>query len=259
LFHQAGGKWIQPPNVLTPPPAGQLALGAITGLPEVNLAHLVLSGGVGWYAFPDDVLLQPSAGQQNEIGLADNGSNFLEAYAGIVTNLRAWAQRREMIAALRRLNPSVASVELAMPGRDKIVVGHEVGGKVLVLDLDQESEGLRRFLAYLLALYQNPPKQTLILEDPEKGLHPGALAVLAEQIKACPLEGRGQVLLTTHSPDLLDHFPPDVLRVVELHDYQTRIGPVAPEQKEAVREQLLHTGELLTVDLARAELDGAPG
>jgi predicted ATP-dependent endonuclease of OLD family len=163
-----------------------------------------------------------------------------------------------MIAALRRLNGSITSLDLQMPSRDSIAVGHKVGDKVLSLDLAQESEGFRRVLAYLVALYQSPAKQVLIFEEPEKGIHPGALEVLAEQFKACPDEGRGQVILTTHSPELLDHFPPEALRVVEIVDYVTRIGPVAQDQVEAIRERLLRPGELVTVDPARLVTSDAP-
>jgi predicted ATPase len=258
LFHQAEGKWVKQPNVLQLPQPGQLVLGALTGLPEVTVAHLVLTSGIGWYAFSDAVLTPTAPGAQfgpqrrlGEAGLADNAGNFVEAFAAIVTNLQAWAQHKEIVAALRHLNRSIASLDLQMPNRDKIVVGHSVGSRILVLDLDQESEGLRRFLAYLVALYQSPPKQTLIFEEPEKGLHPGALATLAEQFKACAAAGRGQIILTTHSPDLLDQFPPENLRAVEIHDGVTQIGPIAQEQVEAVRENLLHPGELLTVDPAR--------
>jgi predicted ATPase len=81
----------------------------------------------------------------------------------------------------------------------------------------------------LIALYQAPSKQTLIFEEPEKGIHPGALAVLADQFKACPEAGRGQVILTTHSPGLLDSFDPDSLRVVKIENYLTQIGPAATE------------------------------
>src|SRR4029077_15449982 len=109
--------------------------------------------------------------------------------------------RKEMVAALRQLDRSIKSIELQMPDRSRLVVSHDVRGRLLVLDVSQESEGLRRFLAHLIAFYQTPPKQILIFEEPEKGIHPGALAVLAEEVKACPTQGRGQVLLTTHSPE----------------------------------------------------------
>lgn len=38
-----------------------------------------------------------------------------------------------------------------------------------------------------------------------------------------------------------------------MHEYGTRIGPIAPEQREALREQFLQPRELLTVDEARLE------
>ena len=105
---------------------------------------------------------------------------------------------------------------------------------------------------HLLALYQTPPKQLLIFEEPENGVYPGALSNLAEEFNAASQAGRGQVLLTTQSPDLLDGFAPDQLRVVELDDNQmTRIGELAPDQSEALRAQLLEPGELLTVDSPR--------
>jgi hypothetical protein len=52
---------------------------------------------------------------------------------------------------------------------------------------------------------------------------------------------------------LLDCFSADQIRVVELDNLETKIGPLAEEQKEALRDELLHPGELLTVDPARRQ------
>jgi predicted ATPase len=276
LFHQEGpfGKmnWRHPPAVVQPPIPGNLMLGGLTGIYEVSVAYLALTVGVGCYSFLDSVLTpigQPGAPPQpafpvqvvkpGDTGLLDNGSNYLQALVGITTNLHAWAHLKEMVAAMRRLDPSLQSIDLAMPERDKVVVSHAVSNRILPLPLNLESEGFRRFLAHLIALYQTPSKQTLIFEEAEKGIHPGALAVLADQFKACPGARRGQVILTTHSPELLDHFPPENLRVVEIRDYLTQIGPLDPGQVEAVREQLLRPGELLTVEDARLAPDPSTG
>ena len=91
----------------------------------------------------------------------------------------------------------------------------------------------------------------MIFEEPEKGMYAGALSALAEQIKAFPERSGGQVILTTHSPVLLDHFAPEQIRVVEMENLETKIGPMSGPQMEALREQLETTGELLTVDPAR--------
>ncbi len=96
-----------------------------------------------------------------------------------------------------------------------------------------------------------PSKQTLIFEEPENGIFPGALSLLADEFKASPEAGRGQVILTKHSPQLLDHFEPEQIRVVELDGLETKIGPLDAGQTEALKQDLLRAGELLTVDTPR--------
>jgi predicted ATPase len=258
LFHQRGFEWIYEPAIVGVARPDALMLGAVTGIPEVSIAYWALSTGLGCYDFTGLLLPQQARhmvataeAKPGETGLLDSASNYLQAFAALESNVQALNHWREIVAALRCLNPSVKSVEVQLPGRSRICVSHQVDGRLLLLDFDQESEGFRRFFAHLLALYQSPPKLTLIFEEPEKGIHPGALQGLAEDFKACPGAGRGQVILTTHSPELLNHFSYEMLRVVDMQDHVTRIGPVAPEQVEALREQLLFTGELLTVDAAR--------
>ena len=143
-----------------------------------------------------------------------------------------------------------------LPERNRLQVGYAVGDKTHMVDVAQESEGFRRYLAHLLALYQTPRKQTLIFEHPESGIHPAALEALAEEFRTHVQDGRGQVILTTHSPQFLDHFGPDQIRVVENDEGVTRIGPLAQEQVDAVREVMVRPGYLLTADPARiAEID----
>lgn len=249
LFVAEKGKYVTPPQVLNIPNANDLILGALTGIQEVAVANVYLTKGMGCYDFPSNVL--QVSGQKHFDGLADFGENYLEAFSAIENNLQVLENWKEIIAALRVLDSSIRSVETRQPGRGSIAVAHHVRDKILVLDLEQESEGFRRFLAHLIALYQSPMKQTLVFEEPEKGIHPGALAALAEQLQSCPSAGRGQIIITTHSPELLDKFPVEAIRVVERQDYQTRIGPATEEQLQAVKESLLRPGELLTVDPAR--------
>ncbi len=98
-----------------------------------------------------------------------------------------------------------------------------------------------------------------MFEEPENGIAPGALRNLSEEFAAAPAAGRGQVLLSTQSPELLDGFTPDQIRVVDLdpETQMTRIGRLDPDQVGAVRDHLLHPGELLTVDLARRDTGSA--
>jgi predicted ATPase len=245
-------KWLIEPDVVPLPQSGPPALGRIPAITEIVIAYTALTSGIGCYAFPDDVLTGNST--HPTIGLDDRATSYLEVLKEIVRNLQDLSVRRKTIGAIQRLNPSVSSVELDdIQNPTGVVVGHRFNEKTLALRLYQESDGFRRFYAHMLALYQRPPKQTLVFEHPEDGIHPGALAVLAEEFQSAPLEGRGQVVLTTHSPRLLDHFEADQIRVVELAGFETKIGPVSREQREAIQDRLLDAGDLLTVDPARID------
>ncbi len=252
LFHQAAGKWVHAPEVLpTPRPQG-IMLGAIPGLQESTFAYVALRSGIGCYDFPGEVLAGPgSQGHPADQGFADRGENYLLIAEHILSDLSKARNWRKIAKSLQAINRAASSLTLNAPTPDRLDVGYQLNGRVLTFDVRQESEGLRRYLAHLLAMYQNPSKQTLLFEHPESGLYPGALQSLADEFKACSQDGRGQVILTTHSPQLLDSFPPESLRVVDIEKMETRIGPVAPEQMESLREHLLQPGELLTVDPAR--------
>lgn len=269
LFHQRAGAWLTEPKQLGIPQPNGLMVGKIPAISDIVIACTVLSTGIACHEFPMDVLTktQSRPGQrfgsdasQTLDGLHDDGENSLVVLRALARNLQDLSIRKNITAALQQINASVTSVELnSMQKPSHVVVGHDFEGRTLSLSLDAESDGFRRFYAHLLALYQQPPKQTLIFEEPENGIYPGALSLLADEFKAAPEAGRGQIILTTHSPELLDHFPPEALRVVQLDKHETRIGPVDDAQRAALQDNLLNAGELLTVDPARMQVSGAPG
>ncbi len=246
-------QWKQEPSVVPLPSSGNLALGRLPGLQEVVIAFAALTVGIGVYRFPSEVLASPN--KTNGVhGLYDDGGNHLSVMKDLVSNWQLVNSRKEINAVLQRVNSTVASIELDSIQSPKVaIVGHRLGTQTLTLNLSQESDGFRRIYAHLLALYQSPPKQTVVFEEPENGIHPGALALLADEFNAAPDAGRGQVLLTTQSPGLLDHFSTDQIRVVELVDLQTKIGPLDEGQRSAIQDRLLRPGELLTADPARRQ------
>jgi predicted ATPase len=262
LLHHKDARWISAPSLVNPAAPRDVMLGGISGVQEITIAYLVLTNGLGCYDFPSGVLRaqspQQPVPQHSPGGLSDRGENYLPVFNALVDNLGAYGDRRRLVAALKCLNRSVVNVDPRLPDRQTILVSHEMEGKSLVFDLSQESEGFRRYLAYLLALYQTPPKQTLVFEEPEKAIHPGALTALADEFTLGAEQGRGQVLLTSHSPTLLNHFEPEQFRVAEIHNHLTRIGPLAPDQVESLRQKLLDPGELLTVDPARITTPPVP-
>ena len=148
-------------------------------------------------------------------------------------------------------------VELIMPGVSDIRV-ESVGGYLVVklkreaivgdpwIDLSMESDGVVRLLGLAVALYQRPYLPVIGIEEPELTAHPDTLAVLADMINEAAR--RSQVIVTTHSPDLIDFLTDyrtvENLRIVELEDGVTTASRVGDNQAKAVKKHLFSPGEL---------------
>lgn len=121
--------------------------------------------------------------------------------------------------------------------------------------LGQESDGTIRILGILSALLQNPSQPFVSIEEPEANIHPGALAVLAGVIDEASL--RSQVLVTTHSPDMLDHLPVESFLVVEKVGDTTHVGPLDASQIASVRKRLFTPGELFRMEGLQRQAESA--
>jgi predicted ATPase len=265
IFQQMGSadsphQWNVKPPVISPPDPGSIALGSIHGLPIARRTFLHLTRGLGCYDFPGDVLKSetvPSTGSSDEGGLDDDAQNFLSVYRSILADFTHPERSGELLEVMKQVSPLLMGIDpeqqQAGSNQQRVWVGLRVGGAdVLTLQLSQQSEGFRRFFAHLLALYQIPPKATACFEEPEKGIYPAALAALAEQFGGASRSGT-QVVLTTHSPELLDHFDPEAFRVFDLRDYATIVGRLASDQVQSVKRDLLFPRELLKEEPARID------
>lgn len=77
----------------------------------------------------------------------------------------------------------------------------------------QISDGTLRFICLATALLQPNPPSTILLDEPELGLHPYALTLLAGLIQKASKQT--QVIVSTQSAALIDHFEPEDIVVVE--------------------------------------------
>jgi predicted ATPase len=78
------------------------------------------------------------------------------------------------------------------------------------------SDGTLKLLAYLTLLYDPAPAPFLGIEEPENQLHPLLLPGLAEECRSA--SDRSQVMVTTHSPELLNGMRPKEVRVLHRAD-----------------------------------------
>lgn len=77
------------------------------------------------------------------------------------------------------------------------------------------STGTLRILALLAVLRHPTPSPVIIIEEIENGLDPRTVHLLVDEIRYFVESGRGQVVVTTHSPYLLDLLSLSQLIVVE--------------------------------------------
>ena len=78
------------------------------------------------------------------------------------------------------------------------------------------SDGSIRFICLATALLQPEPPSTIIIDEPELGLHPEAIGILAELITIAAKQT--QVIIATQSPFLLDQFSVEDIVVARRED-----------------------------------------
>ncbi len=113
------------------------------------------------------------------------------------------------------------------------------------------SDGTLRALGVLTALFQGNQDHapSLIgIEEPETALHPAASAALREALTKASC--RTQVMVTSHSPDLLDdrHIQPENILAVVVEGGETHIGPLDEASISVMRDHLFSAGELLRLN-----------
>ncbi len=113
------------------------------------------------------------------------------------------------------------------------------------------SDGTLRALGVLTALFQGNSdfSPSLVgIEEPETALHPAASAALREALARAA--ERTQVIVTSHSPELLDDpaLDANTLLAVVSDGGETRIAPLDAASRSVMRDGLFTAGELLRLN-----------
>lgn len=107
--------------------------------------------------------------------------------------------------------------------RKTIILQWRHKGSDSFFDADALSDGTLRFMALATLLLQ--PKELrpdiILIDEPELGLHPYAIAILAGMFRSVAHES--QVVAATQSPTLVDRFEPEDVLVADRVEGQTRI------------------------------------
>jgi len=88
-------------------------------------------------------------------------------------------------------------------------------GSTFPLQPWQFSDGTIRFICLATALLQPNPPSTIVIDEPELGLHPFAIETLAALLHEAATGHQPQLIVSTQSPGLMDHFDADNLIIVD--------------------------------------------
>lgn len=224
-----------------------------SGLAEFRPVYDAFSR-MGFYSLnPDRVrdLQPPDAGEL----LVRDGSNIASVLAQLSTHYPATKQRIEEYLA--KVVPGVRSVDVKVVGPKEtiefrqVVAGSKEPWRFLAANM---SDGTLRVLGILVALFQSGGNGTSLrvplvgIEEPEVALHPGAAGVLLDSLRDASRST--QIIVTSHSPDLLDDERLDIesILAVVAEEGATRIGPLDEAGRSALRDRLYTAGELLRLN-----------
>jgi predicted ATPase len=246
-------------NGMVPPAASKdrLYLVNASGVPEFRPVYDALSS-MGFYALNPDTMRDFQAPGAGDL-LARDGSNLTSVLRQLAGTDETRKKRIEEY--LSSIVPGVAGVDVKdVPPKVTLefrqnVAGSKDPGRFFASNM---SDGTLRALGILVALFQSQgsavPSIPLVgIEEPEIALHPAAVGALLDALREASQST--QVIVTTHSPDLLDFADMDseLLLAVYAEKGATQIAPVDEASREAVRRKLYTPGELLRLDQLRPD------
>jgi hypothetical protein len=195
------------------------------------------------------------------LALKPDGSNAASVLQELLRGGGAATNKADINRILESIVPATKTVSPKKHGNKlSLSFSQEWGeGKKLTFEAFNISDGTLRSLGLIMAVFQKPSPSVLVIEEPEATIHPGALGAVLDLLRRAAKSM--QVLVTTHSPELLDaRWITDAnLRIVSWQEGASHILPPSEATRQAMRQHLMGAGELLRSNALHAdELFTAP-
>lgn len=178
--------------------------------------------GVQVYHFHDTSRTAPMRGMCNindNDGLRPDGSNL----AACLYKMQQLNPRSFLIleGVIRSVAPYFKRFKLQPNAFDEsqILMQWEAVDTDNYFDSYSFSDGTIRFIALATLLMHEDRPSTLIIDEPELGLHPFAIVKLAALVRKASLDS--QIILASQSTNLINQFEPENVIVVDREDRQT--------------------------------------
>ncbi len=242
-------------STLSPPPvasAERLYLVTVSGVDAFRAVYEALSA-TGFHNLSPDAIRELQPPDPGTL-LKRDGSNV----ASVLSNLARHSpeHKKRIETYLGQVVPGLVGVDRRSIGpRETLEFRQEVRGaqhpwRFLAANM---SDGTLRALGVLVALFQGfgtdgAARRLIGIEEPEIALHPAAAGILVDSLRDAA--ERAQILVASHSPDLLDNdeiSADSIIAVVAEHG-ETRMGPLDRTGIRALGRHLHTAGELLRLN-----------
>ncbi|RKH18422.1 chromosome segregation protein SMC [Corallococcus sp. AB018] len=261
-YHVRRGVLLVKPNPVAPPATeDRLYLVNASGLPEFRPIFDALSA-MGFYHLNPDQLRAPQPPDKGEL-LARDGSN-LPSVLDRLTKRDATSTKDRIEDYLKAIVPNLEAVNRGPIGHMETLIflqkpiGTNYFSQFPAINM---SDGSLRALGILVAMFQprSEPKIQLIgIEEPEIALHPAAAGVLRDALRDA--SQYAQIIVTSHSPDLLDDSSihgDEILSVVS-EQGRSLIAKVDEATRSALKDRLYTAGELLKANQLSPDREAIP-
>jgi predicted ATPase len=245
------GKVVSSLENMPPAVRDRLYLVTASGLPLFREAYDALVS-MGFYNLNPDTMKELQSPDAGEI-LHRDGANIASVVGRLGTDRPGLMERVQ--AYLATIVPGITDVERVALGPSETlqfkqkVVGSSHPWKFYASSM---SDGTLRALGTLVAVTQLAERRSAVtlvgIEEPETALHPAAARALIDALREAAVHT--QILVTSHSPDLLDQvkLESESLLAVVSQEGTTRVAPLDEASLRAIKEHLYTPGELLRLD-----------
>ena len=155
-----------------------------------------------WNIGRDSPVRNPQRTDGDPNFLAEDFSNL----ALVVNDLLSRRLEPSLDSYLKRFYESYESLHTRIFGNTVELIVNEAGMSG-ALPASRLSDGTIRFIALLAILCHPNPPPLICIEEPEIAVHPDSLGLVAELLRKA--SERTQLIVTTHSPELVALFPPE--------------------------------------------------
>lgn len=180
------------------------------------------------------LFIEREKNESKKLILEKDGSN----YKTILKN-RILSDPPSRDAFLRNLNDAVANIEdvkiTEENGSDELYVEDKNYSGVKIPE-NLLSEGTRKLMILLTAIFQNKEPQFVCIEEPENGIHPLVIGPFIDTIRTiCEDEGH-YIWFTSHSTTLMRHLKREEMVVVDIRAGQTKIKKASDKEFDSLFE-----------------------